>query len=92
MTLHDQAEFLLDNIRFPSQPTPPECAQVAVGVEEWEELNRAFNHARNYIASDRQEGCEQKGWTLDEFDAACERVDSIRAACRKCHEEKGATE
>ena len=80
MTLHDQAEFLLDNIRFPSQPTPPECAQVAVDAEEWEELNSALNHARNYIVSDRQDGREWKGWTLDEFDGACERIDSIRAA------------
>lgn len=68
---------------------------ITVDAEEWEELNHAFNHARNYIASDRQEGREWKGWTLDEFDAACERVDSIRAACRKCQEdqsEKGENE
>ena len=50
------------------------------GVEtEWETMNEAITHARSYIEGDRKEGREWKGWTLDEFDAACERLDAIRA-------------
>jgi len=50
------------------------------GVEtEWDAMNEAIIHARNYIESDRKEKREWKGWTLDEFDAACERLDKIRA-------------
>lgn len=46
--------------------------------EELEALNRAVNHARQYIESDRQEKREWKGWTLDEFDQAIEDLDAIR--------------
>lgn len=47
---------------------------------ELEAMNRAINFARSYIESDRQEKREWKGWTLDEFDQACEDLDTIRAA------------
>lgn len=54
------------------------------GVEtEWDVMNEVIIHARNYIESDRKEKREWKGWTLDEFDAACERLDALRAGRTK---------
>lgn len=58
----------------------PKCGHVVVDVEELADLREAIAHAREYIRSDRQMKRERKGWTLDEFDAACERLDTRKVS------------
>ncbi len=58
----------------------PKCGHVVVDAEELADLREAVAHAKEYIRSDRQMKREWKGWTLDEFDAACERLDTRKVS------------